>query len=455
MRIIPPNAFKIEIDKDFTTGYSARLKKQIEDIISWNIPHLAKWYPIPGRTIIITDADSGDSIKIKGAGFYNPSNVSFSGLKRTLTVVPESDLPMPPLQVAFKRDIVHIDPCNLSPYQMQSIHSHNAPVGGMLHEGAINDQAIFAGLQNSNLPSNKPLATYKYLDLFLNGEQMGVSVAALPKGALNITPYDICIAWYNPNNFNERSLNFLKSYCTNGGFDLNKPGDRLNVIAGLAKKAGGLILDFSLSAELYRFSGSPDNWNIKDDTNEPLYFSDVDTCKKLHEINDEQQVWEVLRNLITAIHQWIYYFIPSLSYYESGYDLADLKKNDFVINLIRGFFHASDENEIEEASLKIWNFLQPVFDDVKKGANIPLRSGEHFLQNYYPRPAFYLLVLNALKKLISESALKNKFTKTDISVSGIESYIECSAADFSHSLYYANYCPKEVYKNINLEFRSV
>ncbi|RZK77270.1 MAG: hypothetical protein EOO92_13190 [Pedobacter sp.] len=344
--------FKIEMDEDLANGYSNKLKKQIEDIISWSIPHASNWYPVPGRTLVLKDADSGANIKIKGAGFYNPSNVSFSGIKRTTTIVPESNLPMPPLQVAFQRDIIHIDPSNLYPYQMQSVHSHNAPVGGMLHQVAINDQLTFAGLQNANLPSNKPLATYKYANLFLNGEQMGVSVATLPKEALNITPYDIYIAWYSSNNFNTRSLSFLSHYCSNGKFDLNSAADRLSAIAGLSKNAGSLIVNFSLWANLYRFSGSPDNLNIKDDINEPLYLSDVDTCRKLRDINDEQQVWEVIRNLITAIHQWSYYFIPSLSYYESGYKLTDLKENNFITNLIRGFFHGSGEDQIEEASLK-------------------------------------------------------------------------------------------------------
>ncbi|MBI2464159.1 hypothetical protein HYV57_04330 [Candidatus Peregrinibacteria bacterium] len=387
-------------------------------------------------------------LKIKGAGYFNPANVSSSGLKRTTTPVPEGPLPMTPLEQAFKRDLIHVDPSDVPPYEMQSVHSTFAPVGGMTLEAALNDQRMFRHLTNAGMPANRPLAAYRYSDLNLDGKPMGVSISELPPGALAITPYDIYIAWYGEQ-LDPESLEFLKKYSSrNENFSISNPEHRLEVISTLGKVAGQAILDFSLKAGLYRFSGSPDNWNIQNDTTRPFFFSDVDTSRTLDSINAPQRAWETIRNLITAIHQWVYFFIPSLTYKESGYSPPMLQDNDFVMQLLTGFFPNASQEAIRSISSRIWKFLAPVFNDAKGCENVPLRGGEYVLQRHYPRPIFYLVLLNLLIDLIQNSELQKHFIESDTTITGISNYIGLSVEHVTHKQFFENYSSQRVFELI-------
>src|SRR2546430_465313 len=93
--------YRIEMIGGWCIDVPSTLRSLAEAIISWKIPHKAAWYPQPGRTLVLSR--EGYILKIKGAGFYNPSNVSYSGTRRTTTPVPEGDVPMPPLQRVFAR----------------------------------------------------------------------------------------------------------------------------------------------------------------------------------------------------------------------------------------------------------------------------------------------------------------------------------------------------------------
>jgi hypothetical protein len=205
------------------------------------------------------------------------------------------------------------------------------------------------------------------------------------------------------------------------------------------------LLDFSAKAGLYRFSGGPDNWNIKADVNEPLYFSDVDTSRLLKTIPETQQGWEVLRNLNSAIHNWVYYFLPTLSYAESGYtkELVQEKRHDFVRGMLSGFFADKPDEEIDRATEAIWQFLTPVLEGAGQQNALGLRRGEQFLEGYYPRPIFHIAMIGILSELIQHSQFQASFSGTDLSPEAIRSYLERSAQDPSHGEMFANFSPDE------------
>jgi hypothetical protein len=63
---------------------------------------------------------------------------------------------------------------------------------------------------------------------------------------------------------------------------------------------------------------------------------------------------------------------------------------------------------------------------------IPLRRGEHFLQQQCSRPQFYFLALRAIGDLIQKSPVQQNFPAGDTSLSGIDRYIQLSQQDPSH-----------------------
>jgi hypothetical protein len=435
--------YRIEMIEGWYIDVPSTLRSLTEAIISWKIPHKAAWYPQPGRTLVLNR--EGYSLKIKGAGFYNPSNVSYSGTRRTTTPVPEGDVPMPPLQRVFARDIIHTDPSNIPPHVLESVLSTFAPVGGMTLEAAMHDQLMFSRLTTAGVPSNRPVASYRYHDLLLDGKPMGVSVSLLPHDSLSITAYHLYIVW-NRLGVSTEAFEFLKAFSGRGDqFSYENPSHRLEVLAKLAYVAGKLLLQFSSKAGLYRFSGGPDNWNIKCDLAAPLYFSDVDTSKPLDVIPPMQRGWEVLRNLISTIHNWFYYFLPCLTYEESGYtaQLLQQKSHDFVRAMLLGFFSDKDVDVVEKVTTKIWRFLALPLSQAEKETRIGLRTGEYLLQRFYIRPVFHFVMLSLLSELVQGSQLQSLFTESDTSPSGIQRFVEMSLRHESHARMFPDYSPSK------------
>lgn len=432
--------YPVELFEGWSIEVSPALQERTEAIISWKIPHEAAWYPLPGRTFILDH--EGYKLKIKGGGFYNPSNVSYSGTRRTTTPVPEGDVPMPPIQRLFERDLIHADPSSTPPHLLESIHSTFAPIGGMTLEAAMNDQLMFSRLTEANVPSNFPIASYKYKDMLLNGKPMGVSVSLLPQDALPITAYNLYLK--NELKVSAEALDFLKAYSDRGvQFSYDDPSHRLEVLAKFAGVAGKMLFEFSSKAGLYRFSGGPDNWNVKSGLSEPLYFSDVDTSRTLDSIPPAQQGWEVLRNVNSAIHNWYYYFLPTLTYEESGYtaDLLQQKQHDFVRSMLHGFFSDKSIEEAERASEKIWRFFKPPLSQAEREARIGLRSGEYFLQKFYKRPLFHMVMLSLLSDLIQDSEFQKTFPESDTTPRGIQQYVDMSVGHESHVKMFPDYSP--------------
>lgn len=437
--------YQIELVGEWSVDVPSPLRKHTEEIIAWKIHHKAVWYPQPGRTLVLNRA--GYSLKIKGAGFYNPSNVSHAGTRRTTTPVPEGDVPMPPIQREFARDIIHIDPSPTPPHALESGHSIFAPIGGMTLAAAMHDQFMFSRLNTARLPANRLLASYKYDDLKLNEKPMGVSVSQLPEDVLPITAYHLYMVW-NQMEVSPEALEFLRVYSGRGSqFSYENPTHRLEVLAKLASVAGRLLLQFSTKAGLYRFSGGPDNWSIKRDIAAPLYFSDVDTSQPLDAILPTQHGWEVLRNLISAIHNWFYYFLPCLTYEESGYTahLLQQRSHDFVRAMLLGFFSDKDVDVVERVSQKIWRFFSLPLSAAEKETRIGLRTGEYLLQRFYPRPVFHLVMLSLLSELIQGSEFQCIFIGSDTSPSGIQRFVDLSVQHESHARMFPDYSPSKTH----------
>jgi hypothetical protein len=430
----------ISLVTEISPALSSAVVREIVDIVSWQRQHEPSWYPRPGRTLLYQSRGFSRMLKIKGAGFYNPPNASFSGFKRTTQPVPENSLPLPPLQTAFQRDLIHVDPDRSAPYVLRSVPSFPAPVGGMLLQTALNDQEMFWRLKQGGVTTNNPLAVFKYDRLTLNNSPMGVSISALPANSLPHTPYDIYIHWAL-GNWARDSLGDLEELgaqiCQNPQFSMNNPVDRLSLVAKLGRIAGRTILEFSTKAGLYRFSGSPDNFSLRQDAQSPLYLSDVDTAGKMESIDPPQQTWEVLRNLLTALHQWLYFFLPSLSYPESGYTWELLQEHDFIAELLAGFFPHAEAASTKVAAAKIWAVVQPVRQDLAN--SVALRGGEYLLQRYCPRPLFYFVALEAITDLIQGSAVQQVFPAADTSLIGIHNYILHSAKHHSHAQSFPTY----------------
>jgi hypothetical protein len=324
----------------------------------------------------------------------------------------------------------------MAPHQFISVPSQSAPVGGMLLTTALNDQLIFQRLKAAGVPANSPWMVFGYEQLRLNYLPMGVSISLLPLDHLSHTPYDIYLQWQSQEEHpNEQTLQLERLGAAILGwqdYSIEQPSHRLALLAAIARHAGQLILNFSTKAQLYRFSGSPDNFNLRWCPAAPLYLSDVDTAGDLWSIATAQRVWEVLRNLLSAIHQWLYFFLPALTYRASGYSWELWRQYDFIAAMLSGFFPGATEQEIQRASTKIWQSVAAVQPMLDFDRPIPLRRGEHFLQQQCSRPQFYFLALSAIGHLIQNSPVQQDFPGGDTSLSGIDRYIKLSQQDPSH-----------------------
>jgi hypothetical protein len=407
------------------------LCNELAEIVSWQRIHQSDWYPRPGRTILYRSPFNKQLIKIKGAGFYHPPNIGHSGFHRVTNPIPTSAKPQPPLTQGFCRDLIHVDPDTSPPYELISVPSRSAPVGGMLLQTALNDQLMFQRLNQAGVPANNPLMVFEYSELKLEGSPMGASISLLPMRHLSHTPYDIYLHWAGCEQVTE--LEQLGAAITGfSDYSIDQPTHRLALIAKLARQAGHLILTFSTKAHLYRLSGSPDNFNMRYCPDSPLYLSDVDTAGDLRSLNPEQHIWEVLRNLLSALHQWLYFFLPALTYRESGYNWELLRQYDFIAAMLAGFFPIASAEQIETASAKIWRAVAEVRLLLNLENPIALRRGEHFLQQKCSRPHFYFMALEAIGDLIQSSPVQQCFPVGDTTITGLDRYIATSMQDPSH-----------------------
>jgi hypothetical protein len=414
-----------------TPPVSISLCNELAEIVSWQRLHQSDWYPRPGRTILYHSPFSKQLIKIKGAGFYHPPNIGHSGFHRVTNPIPTSTKPQPPLTQGFCRDLIHVDPDITPPYTLVSVPSRSAPVGGMLLPMALNDQLMFGRLNQAGVPANNPLMVFEYSQLKLEGLPMGVSVSLLPEHHLHYTPYDIYLHWASREQVAE--VEQLGAAMTGwANYSIEQPRHRLALISKLAHQAGHLILNFSTKAHLYRLSGSPDNFNMRHCPNSPLYLSDVDTAGDLRSIDPGQHIWEVLRNLLSALHQWLYFFLPALTYRESGYSWELLREYDFIAAMLAGFFPTASAEHIETASAKIWRAIAEVQPLLNLENPIALRRGEHFLQQKCSRPHFYFMALAAIGDLIQSSPVQQCFPVGDTTIAGLDRYIATSIQDPSH-----------------------
>ncbi|WP_156332553.1 hypothetical protein [Rhodopseudomonas sp. AAP120] len=428
---------RVRLNSEIVSKLTSDDLAKICRFVSWETAHPADIYPNPGRTFVLSIG--GHIYKVKGAGFYNPPNSSFSGLKRTIEPVPTQVLPQKPMERSFRRDIIHVDPSPFIPYSLMSVLSTDAPIGGMLLDVAKNDQAVFAQLSRRCVPCNTPIGVIEYPQLALDGRAMGVSVSVLPRNAATYTPYDIFLHWHR--RVEDIDPSFL-STLLGSPVCINNPDHRLQIMRRISREVGRQIVDFSIVGGLYRFSGSPDNWGIKLDQAEPLFFSDVDTAKFLSDIPPDQAPWEVLRNLISAIYQWYYFFLPSVSYPESGYSYRKFREYDFLNGILSGFFGQAAEASIEEACEQIWRFFEPVTSQAQETANIPLRKGEHFLQAHYDRPTAYCVLLAIISPLLELSRLNELGESAVKCASTVEAYIRGSILHRSHKACYPIFDPQ-------------
>jgi hypothetical protein len=161
----------------------------------------------------------------------------------------------------------------------------------------------------------------------------------------------------------------------------------------------------------------------------------VDTAGDLRSINPEQHIWEVLRNLLSALHQWLYFFLPALTYRESGYNWELLRQYDFIAAMLAGFFPIASAEQIETASAKIWRAVAEVQLLLNLENPIALRRGEHFLKQKYSRPQFYFMALEAIGCLIQSSPVQQCFPVGDTTLTGLDRYIATSRQDPSHQVF--------------------
>jgi hypothetical protein len=388
------------------------------DIASWNEKVPA--FPRPGRgawhaldqeaTLKADPALQFQAAKLKGVGLWNPSQPGrCTEGNNKLHDGEFSDAPIPPLtdELEYLMTYPHIGFNKEGEYAF--VFSSPSPVGGILHERAYLEFWAAERLIDCGVPSIAPLAVIEYgQSLQFKGKPMGAVITLSPE----IAPYRISEVLFG-------------SALTRGsdpGFDryydkmreaLNIAGDpedeavRLQVICALARQAGKLIHDFSMTG-MYRYSGDWGNF-VYCVKRKELFLIDLDSIQDMESIAQPLRSLQAWRDLASSVYR----MIAKIAYPTAldKYTLNNLMAHDPVHAFISGYFPDLPNVEIRAVSQRLWNYFIPHLFLIKKHRDAIRSEWSSDRRKTYKMDydLFYILALTSLQPLLAKSDIGQKY----------------------------------------------
>ncbi len=392
------------------------------DIAVWN--NKVPLFMRPGRVAwhlleedVSLKADSSVhycAAKLKGVGLWNPKSSS-SHFSTTLHKDGYSLEAVPPLTDVLEYLVTypHMGINNEGEYMFA--YSSPSPIGGIVHDRAHLEYWAAKRLIENGVPSIAPLAVLQYGDsLQFKGQPMGAVITLSPGVAsfrISEVLFGAALERGSDPEFDAHFDAMRESLDIEG--DPNDERTRLKVISKLARQAGKLIHDFSMSG-MYRYSGDWGNFIYSVERNE-LFLVDLDSVQDIDNLPAPARPLQVLRDIASSVYRMTAKFgYPTAL---DKYTLNNLLEFDPIAELLRGYFIDIPEEEIKTVSRRLWNYFIPHLLLLKKNTD-DIRnhwSGDRRKSYKMDHDLFNILALTSLQPLFAKTEIGKKYAADIIS----------------------------------------
>src|SRR6185437_13165630 len=208
---------------------------------------------------------------------------------------------------------------------------------------------------------------------------------------------------------------------------------RLQAVNLLAKRIGRLIHDFS-AAGLYRYSPEWSNFEYSFDRDE-VFLTDLDSVLSLYSLPEELRALQVLRDLGALIYRLVSKFGTPSALHQ--YSLGNLLAFDPIRETLAGYFPATDIDQLDVASKRLWNAFVPHLFLLKKHQREVKSewSSERRRSYKMDHDLFYVLTITSLFPFYRDSDLASAYP-SDLTVDELLSKAEKYLGDrYEYFLY--------------------
>lgn len=284
-----------------------------------------------------------------------------------------------------------------------------APIGGIIHERALNEYSCALHLLRKNVSAIVPLMVVKYTDLpKFDEHSLGAVVCISPSlypHRLGEVQHGAALRPGIDKSKDTYYHELLRSFQVSS--DPNLETTRLDLLKKLAPRAARLIHDFS-AAGLFRYSSTLQNFEYDFHRNE-LVLTDLDSTLSLESLTPQLQRMQVIRDFASLLYHFIVGFGTPLAL--GHYRLKMLLEADPVADLIAGYFSIPKTHEVKKISQLLWSCFIPHF--VLLNRHKPKIDTEWSVERRrsykMEHDLFYVMAITALYPLFCRSALSEKY----------------------------------------------
>jgi hypothetical protein len=369
--------------------------------------------------------------KLKGVGVYDPASL---GRYRDRILDSFSDNPLPPTTIPLHSFTSYPHVGFTAQGQYTVAYGAVAPVGGIVHERAVREYNNARVLLARGVPSIVPLVVVRYEDLAFEEQPMGAVITLSPEPAsyrLSEVQYLAAV---------QRGQDgpgdaYYDRVCRSLGLKGDPATEviRLQAVNLLAKRIGRLIHDFS-AAGLYRYSPEWSNFEYSFDRDE-VFLTDLDSVLSLYSLPEELRALQVLRDLGALIYRLVSKFGTPSALHQ--YSLGNLLAFDPIRETLAGYFPATDIDQLDVASKRLWNAFVPHLFLLKKHQREVKSewSSERRRSYKMDHDLFYVLTITSLFPFYRDSDLASAYP-SDLTVDELLSKAEKYLGDrYEYFLY--------------------
>ncbi|MCA1241101.1 hypothetical protein LC092_01485 [Stappia stellulata] len=391
-------------------------RRRLLDIASWNghVPTFTRrgrgaWEQLHEPVALKSDPSvTFHAAKLKGVGLWNPILPGDAEYSNKLHDDASND-PVPPLTDLLEYLVTypHFGISNEGEYKYA--YSSPSPIGGIVHERAHREFWSSQRLIEHGVPSIAPLAVIEYDEtLRFQGQPMGAVITLSPGSAsyrISEILFGAGLTRGTDPAFDVHYDGIRESLGIEGDPDDERV--RLKVIQALAREAGKLLHDFSLT-EMYRYSGDWGNFVYSVESKQ-LFLIDLDSVQDINHLPGPAKAMQAWRDLVSAIYR----MVGKIGYPTAldKYTLENLMEFDPITAKISGYFPDIPEEEIRPLSRRLWGYFIPHLFLLKKHREAIRNDWDGDRRKSYKmdHDLFYILAMTTLRPLFARSRVGEKY----------------------------------------------
>jgi hypothetical protein len=345
--------------------------------------------------------------KLKGVGLWNP-RASGGGEFGNKLHDGATDEPVPPLTDVLEYLLTYPHFGIGKDGEYTFAYSAPSPIGGIVHSRAHREYWAAERLIDHGVPSIAPLAVVEYEDLAFQGQPMGAAITLSP----GIAPYRIGeLLWgsgLSPGSdpaYDKHYAEMREALGIDG--DPNDERVRLRVICELARQAGKLIHDFTMSG-MYRYSGDWGNF-VYSVERAQLFLIDLDSVQDLDALPEQLRPLQAWRDIVSSVYRMLAKFgYPTAL---DKFTLDNLMTYDPVTAILQGYFADVPVEELRKVSHRLWGYFVPHLFLLKKHKDAIRNEWDGDRRKSYKmdHDLFYVLGMTCLQPLFERTPVGRKY----------------------------------------------